>query len=248
MDILYIIGGSTVCSRFDLRCSLRSVAEHARGIDRVFVAGECPDWLSDEVVKVPFDQPCGNPCNIREKHINMMATLLYVVENTDVSEDFVVSSADHFLTKTIHFPAYPYYMKLTDEGTSLPKSGKTAYNRALAETRTFLEEHGLPARYMTLHRDMRMTKSAVLACKPLFDEVFTKGTSVEPFAVVGNYMIANCGIKPRAVHDYKIFRGSEWWKSSPDVTDTFSTTTLTALGGLLPLVAGKYPTPSKYEN
>ena len=56
MDILYIVkGGATGGTDDELRCSLRSLARYGRGVGRVFVAGGPPAWLSDAVVRVPFE-------------------------------------------------------------------------------------------------------------------------------------------------------------------------------------------------
>ncbi|MBR0299772.1 MAG: hypothetical protein IJQ93_05590, partial [Bacteroidales bacterium] len=56
MDILYIVGaGCSRCNDFELRMSLRSIAMYGKNVGRVFVCGHCPDWLSDEVVKLPLD-------------------------------------------------------------------------------------------------------------------------------------------------------------------------------------------------
>ena len=82
MDILYIIGkNKSLCSNFELKCSLRSIAKYGKNIDRVFVAGYCPEWLSDEVIKIPYEQPYADDnITTHEKHCNIAATILYAIE------------------------------------------------------------------------------------------------------------------------------------------------------------------------
>lgn len=44
MDILYIVGkGRSLCDNKELRYSLRSLAKYGKNIDRIFVAGYCPE-------------------------------------------------------------------------------------------------------------------------------------------------------------------------------------------------------------
>ena len=90
MDILYIVGENTShCNNFELRCSLRSIAQNGVNVGRVFVAGCCPEWLSSEVVRVPFVQPYPGTTDNTEKAINIIATILHTVDNTDIDSEFL---------------------------------------------------------------------------------------------------------------------------------------------------------------
>ena len=53
-DIVYILGdGAAAIDDRPLRWSLRSLEKFATNVGRVVVCGRIPEWLSDEVVKVP---------------------------------------------------------------------------------------------------------------------------------------------------------------------------------------------------
>ena len=57
MDILYVIGKGSEWNNNELRFSLRSIAKYGKNIDRVFIVGYKPDFVSDEVTFIPCDDP-----------------------------------------------------------------------------------------------------------------------------------------------------------------------------------------------
>lgn len=74
VDIVYAVGkGSKDIDDKPLRWSLRSVEKFAKNVGRVIVAGYPPDWLSDEAIKVPFEQT-------HRKHVNMLLTIAEAVK------------------------------------------------------------------------------------------------------------------------------------------------------------------------
>ena len=69
VDIVYVVGkGAKDNDDRPLRWSLRSVQMFAKNVGKVIVAGYPPDWLSDEAIKVPFEQT-------HRKHVNMLLTI-----------------------------------------------------------------------------------------------------------------------------------------------------------------------------
>ena len=250
MDILYIIGeGISENDYFDLRCSLRSLEKYGKNFDRVFIAGYCPDWLSTEVVKVPFTQPYPGTIDIVEKHLNIQETIRYVVANTDISSEFVVSMSDHFLTRTVDFAQYPFYCRLTSTGTLIPNKENSNYSKFLKDTRDYLKSKNLSILFTTIHRDMKVTKNSVTACSSMFDEILENKIPVEPFLLLGNWEYSNGVSKDdiRFIEDYKIRQGSNWWMSSPEIIDQFSVGPFKHGIGFYTLLGLKYKVKSKYE-
>ena len=144
------------------------------------------------------------------------------------------------------FKEWPYCAKVTKSGLDLPTKGSSDYDRSLLSTRQFLEERSLPVRYTTYHRFMKMNKHTVESCGELFDEVLSEKIDVEPFCLVGNKMLHDVEVPLTPIVDYKIWKGDEWWKSSPEVTDCFSIRTF-GYGPLQILLESKYPRRCKYE-
>ena len=82
-----------------------------------------------------------------------------------------------------------------------------------------------------------------------FDEIAKNRIAVEPFLLLGNWEHTFGKSKDDIFyyHDYKVFKGCEWWKSSPSVTDTFSTIPFLYGYGLFNLLSGLYKNKCKYE-
>lgn len=139
MDILYILGTGSRHDNIEVRMSLRSIAKYGRNVGRVIVAGDPPEWMSDEVVKVPI------PVKYSRKHHEMMHRIQYCVMNNIVDGEFLVSSDDHFYVKETDFDNYPYYYKsLALRNTAIQGERCYGYHMSLKQTRELLERHHLP--------------------------------------------------------------------------------------------------------
>jgi hypothetical protein len=182
MDILYLVGKGSKCDDWELRFSLRSIEKYGKNIDRIFVVGHCPRWLSDDVIKVeiPIRESTGN----NDKNKNIYKDLLYAVENTDIgvnhNGEFLISMDDHFYCKDTDFNNYPFYCKdyvnrkcrhmlpLEYEDGFNAKS----YQKLLVSTANFLYNRGYSLINFTLHRNMHMNRYFLEEMKPLNDEIF----------------------------------------------------------------------------
>ena len=97
MDVLYVVGKGSTHDNAELRWSLRSLEAFGRNLGRVVVAGYPPEWLSDEVVKVPVpDVPVA-----AYKHVNIMNCILECCRTKAVTGEFLYSSDDHFLCREV---------------------------------------------------------------------------------------------------------------------------------------------------
>ena len=254
MDILYIIGnGNSKCDNKELRYSLRSIQKYGKGVGRVFVAGFCPDWLSDEVVKVPFTQPYNTLAEefssrpgLTLKFANVLATILYVVDNTDISEDFLISMDDHFYTRPVDFANYPFYAK-EGKDKELPEIGKSPYGKVMAETRNFLEKEGLPILYLTIHRNMHCSKKIVKECRKTLDKCVKEVLPVEPLCYMLNYWYKKYGFDITYAKDVKVRNETDWLLTMPSYTEVFSTADFKPMSRLDVLIGELYSEKSKYE-
>ena len=253
-DIVYIIGkGISKCDYFDLRCSLRSLQQYGKNYGKVIVAGYCPEWLSENVIKVPFTQPYENTSNMAEKHINIQETLRYVVEHIELTDEFVVSMSDHFLTRPVDFSTYPFCCRLGSHGTVIPEEDDAEcskeYNRFMRGTKKYLESTGLGILYTVAHRDMLVSVKSIKECAAYFDDIRKNKKMCEPFCLLGNWEYKNGSSKNNIKYyiDYKVRKGSEWWKTSRELTDMFSTAPFSYGVGLYTLLKEKYSEKSIYE-
>lgn len=257
MDILYIIGENcSKCNYNELRYSLRSIEKYGKNIGRVFVAGYCPDFLSDEVIKIPVEQPYKynpneNDLILTEKHCNMLYTILYVIDNSDISEEFLVSMDDHIYIRDVDFDNYPFYVKKYGVKNELPKEKKnqSAYKNFLAKTREICKEQGLSLAYSCLHRNMHYSKSIIVECREFLNKVISEKISLEHNAYLINYRFTKKGnFKFTPVNDVKIVGGGDWWRVNPEKTECFSTYDFEPGIGLDCLISGIFNEKSKYEN
>ena len=248
MDILYIVGKDSQVYDFELRCSLRSIYRHGRNVGRVYVVGNCPEWLSDKVVKLPVEDINEDTIGPVKKAQNIASKLLYAIDNSDIGEEFLVSMDDHFYTSQTDFDEYPFYIKKAHSLNGiLPSNRSTEYSSFLADCKENLEKLGLPTFYFTLHRNMRMIKSSVIDCRATIEDFIRNDTPFEVFALIGNYQFKEGLCSPVIVEDNRINNGESWWRTSPSYDNVFSTGPFTEMSGLYQLLRGLYPNKSVYE-
>ena len=257
MDVLYILGeGYSECDHLEMKCSLRSIEKYGKNVGKVYVVGYCPNWLSDEVVKIPFIQPYpNNRCDTLDgmirKHINLLSSLLYAVDNSDIGSEFLVSSDDHILLKTVDFDDFPYYCKLIEYyKDELPKSFINVYTDFLMNCREELEKQDLSVYYLTLHKNMHMSRKVIDECREYFDKVVNKKLPCEPFTYLLNYQYTKYhNFEKTDVKDYKIRNKIEFYEQvvNGEYNMSMSTYDFNKESNLYELLNELFPSKCKYE-
>lgn len=245
MDILYVyrhdgVGGHS------LRHSFRSIAEHGKNVGKVFVVGDKPDFLSSEVTYIPF----ADVYSRKEREKNIALAIKTAIDGSDISEEFLYSSDDHFYCKDVDFDNYPYYCKLMPFGEFLPERLETpflspGYSRMLMLTRAILEERRLPYLNFTLHRNMHINKTAYNECWDVISKCFETSCGIEPLAYVINYMYAHEMCKPTITKDVKLTNDKH--ELSSDKIDCFSATDYTLDSELCKFIENMFNDKCKYE-
>ena len=213
---------------------------NGENIRNVYISGYCPEWLSDEVVKVPVENVIKNPQNIFEKHINILNCVLYTIDNTDIEDEFLVSMDDHYYVRTTDFDNYPYYAKKV----GLFSKHKN-YDALLKKTESFLNDKNLSKINFTLHRNMHCKKDIIRRCCDEYPELKTIG--IEPWLVFLNYQYTKEGFEFEYTDDVKIYNGGQWWKASPYNTHVMSTNDFDLESGLHVMLKNTFNKKSKYE-
>lgn len=249
IDILYVVGEGSSCSNLELKYSLRSIDMFGKNIKNVYVVGNCPDWLSDSVIKIPCEDFNKNTQEMYLKAQNIAKKVLYAIDNSDIGEEFLVSMDDHFYTKEVDFANYPYFVNRVPNKGFLPtcKTGLNKYLSFLVDCNEYLKENNLSTFYFTLHRNMHVSRTAVNECREMLETCFKNNIPFEFFVLINNYRFSNGEISPVFINDIKISSGSEWWKTSPEISNVFSTFNFWAGSGLNTLMSGNYSKKSKYE-
>ena len=210
MTIVYVYArGKSAANGVELRYSLRSIEQFGRAVDRVIVVGYCPEWLSNEVVKLPYfdGMPCCKGISMGDKMRNIMANVVHAVDTLRLSE-CLVSMDDHFYIKEADFSNYPHFVRdRTDRkwGYLLPKDERdNTYNAVLSNTRDLLEASGLPYLNFAIHRNMHVYGSIINEFRSNINEMLTrKKAIVECFAWWNNIALGRGEIEPTIVEDFK---------------------------------------------
>lgn len=96
-DIVYILGTGSIFNNEELRYSLRSVQMFIKGVRNVFVVGEDPGFLSDNVIYIPAKDIY--PCDLKNKDRNLWHKLEIACRHPLISEDFLFSADDNLVLK-----------------------------------------------------------------------------------------------------------------------------------------------------
>ena len=214
MDILYLVGEGSKCDDYELRFSLRSIEKYGVNVGRIFVCGYCPNWLSDEVIKIPTNAITVIDNN--DKNKNIYRDLLYAVKNSDIgindNGEFLISMDDHFYCSETDFNNYPFYAKEYTKrkcGYMLPLVFEhgfrcESYQKLLVSTANFLNDRGYSYINFTLHRNMHMNRYILEEMKELNDEIFSNNEIfIEGAATALNYRYTKYPFKYEVVKDIK---------------------------------------------
>ena len=248
MDILYVVGkGFSKCKNNELRYSLRSIEKYGKNIDKVYVSGYCPEFLSENVIKINYEQPyvSGKILPIIAKHANILATLLYAIDNSDISDEFLISMDDHIYISPVDFGNYPFYMKQT---VVLPQVGLTTYNKFLSHTRQFLISQGLSYYNFCPHRNMHVSKSVIKEIRDTLNTIVNKPIPLESLAYIQNYRYTVYhDFKPVIIKDVKIKTDDELYKANTKITDVISTSDFTESSKINKFLDNLFKDKCKYE-
>ena len=198
MDILYLVGPNSINGYQDLRYSLRSIAQHGKNVDRVFVCGHCPKFLSDDVIKVEYI-----PYQALPKTKRIFSQVMHAVTNTDIginnNGEFLISMDDHFYVRDVDFNEYPIYAKdymnrshryLLPNFLDYTKSSPE-YQQILINTYYFCLNNGLHVIDFVPHRNMHMNRNILFEMQErgLLDEYFNNPKEIEGLVVTQNYRL-----------------------------------------------------------
>lgn len=258
MDILYLVGDKSLCSFLDLRFSLRSIEKYGKNVDRVFMCGHIPDFISDEIIKIPTIL---NPAHcMYDKNYNMTCDLIYAIDNSDIGinhdGEFIISMDDHFIFGDVDFDNYPYYIKDYNSRKCrhmLPKKiedsvNSQQYQMLLIKTQKYCELNNLPWYNFTLHRNMHISRKTVELLRKNFDDILNYSIPVEPFALINNATYKyNQNIKTEIVKDNKHVNAKLLKTQIEDGIIFYSSNDVLPTSDLFTVLKEQFPNKSKYE-
>jgi len=202
MDLMYILGKGSKHDNIELRWSLRSISMHCKDIDRVFVVGEDPGFLSDQVVYVKCDDVHDH------RHKNMLYKIQYCVEHTDIGikdDLFAVSSDDIFVLKDFRLETLPFYHrkdKIRDNKQFI--KNPQSYQMAMYMTNLFLRWHKLDTVNYAVHAINLYSRCVVLNNKELICKSYQSNLGCEPSCLLENLYVRDHKVNDLIFNDRKL--------------------------------------------
>lgn len=251
MDVVYSVGPEDGTGYFNLKMSLRSVARYAKHVGKVIIAGYRPNWLSDAAV---FYQSPGD--RRIPKQLNILNTILSVIDAGLVEGEFLYSSDDHFLTRKVDFDAYPYYFKKDKLPTfedAVQKFGILkwkGYQRSLTDTRSLLERNGYGVTMFCGHVNTHMDTRDADEVRRLLSQKPVGRDGYEPTCLFMNIRQHRDPVVPTFRADIKIesFDGRDEFLGRALSDEVFSVSDeLDGNQGFVEEMNALYPTKSRYE-
>ena len=241
-DLLYVLGTGSKHDNIELRYSLRSIEKYCTNYGRIFLIGEDPGFLSDKVIYIPHeDFKCGY------KHHNILTKIQIAAFTTDISDNFVWQSDDHFYIKPYDFATIPVYHKgyLKEEYQE-----HDMYKASLIMTKHILESYDYPIYNCSQHCGTLLNKETIFKInKTLIKDSYQTFESVEPTSIISNVMIKDLGMTPERRKDIKIFNFDDRSQFEDITKDNFCFSIYDEAFdcGIEDILEELYPNKSKYE-
>ena len=187
IPVMFIVGKGSKHDNVELRCALRSLAKFGRGISRVIVAGNPPDWLAPDVERIEIE-----PVPLAGRNRQITWNVIDGVRRAKIRGDFILAMDDVILLRETDFPTLPNWCSAYSLPFVPPTNG--SWGQAMTDTGRWLQAHGYTALNFMIHAHVRMNAETILKH---FDELkstaFTDETvrGLEVLSLVGNMSISD---------------------------------------------------------
>lgn len=139
----------------DLRYALRLIERNVRDYRDIWIIGEKPDWIQN-VVHLHFPMPSGPEW----KEKNIWDKVMYGCGKDGLSENFLFTNDDIFITKPIEADNYPFYYKGSCYESMKINKGK--YRATMNHTKNLLERRGFKDMNADIHTPIIYNKTEFL--------------------------------------------------------------------------------------
>lgn len=234
MDVVYL-NTKTIWKNNEIKYSLRSLEKMVSNYNNVYVIGYKPEFLSDNVIHVPY------PDKFTNKATNIMMKVLTASEIPEMSDNFMLLNDDYFFLSEIDGPTYPYYWKCDLAHTI--EIQRNEYQQHVIPTYKVLLDKKLPTKNFDLHKP-------IIYNKHLFQEVINQYNWDIPWGYILRSIYCNTlGIEGVHKLDNKINHSHipDSWARITKGLDCFSVGDQSEDQYLLSFLNKLFPEPSRYE-
>jgi len=141
----------------ELRYSLRSLAKNLVNVPfRVWIVGDKPDWVSDQVNFIPV------PYSGKTRCIDILHKHQAVIEHPDIGEEYIWMNDDIYLVNPVQYADLCLNVAINNLSQSKGKfNPQTVWGRDVLHTLDVLKKHKLPTWNYAAHIPHRHEKSKV---------------------------------------------------------------------------------------
>lgn len=214
-DIVIPLGRGSTCANEELRYSLRSIEKYALGVGKVYIIGEKPHFISDEVIHIPHKDRFQKEANIKEK-------ILKACSIPELSEMFCFTNDDIYWLRSTDVETIPFFRK---GGTDLAQNRaafKSTYGVSIANTVWSLSENNLPLHHFDIHVPILYNKNVFPVIMSRYDwrvnngyvikSLYCNTLKIQGAALKDNKINTNAG----SLAIKNAFRSRNVWVSSSD--------------------------------
>ena len=233
-DIVYILGSGSKWENNELRYSLRSLQQFGRAYGKVYIVGEKPSFISDEVIHIKCADPFTN------KQRNICHKISTASRYYGISDNFILMNDDIFLLHSYIFEEI-YYWSCTLRQLFTNAKGNN-YSKHIRATIKLYPE--LNERCFDMHYPFVINKKGYLAANKGINWEVDKGYLTK--TVYMKYMIANNLIEESKIvkqSDCLIYRSNQLFPN-PDV---ISVSTKGLTDKVKQFLITSFPNKSRFE-
>ena len=192
IDVLYIIGNGSLYGNVELQYSLRSLDKFGKNVGRVFITGECPDFIDRE--KVTFLPELDIGC----RAINHWWKVDQTFRKTDIGDRALLMYDDIFFCKNVNLAKYPWRWRDILPLTVRPDG---QYRRTLYNAGVWLQKRMLPCLNYCLHQPCIYEKEKFLSLSDDFEELKLSDVAMSVRCIYANKFVTE---KTEHMDDLKI--------------------------------------------
>lgn len=233
-DILYIKGQTSINGDEELRYSLRSLERYGCYYKRIFITGECPDFIDQRKVIYTKEQDIGCPM------INHWWKVHQTIKKTDISPNFVLMYDDIFFMGVQDMTKIPYYFK---GFLGNARNGGTLYQESLRNAEQWLLNKGRSTFDFELHKPIIYNRKNFLKLEKIFGPMKDENPAMAVRSIYGNLFVKY----PTYQEDIKIREADVRVENLSALHSCFSVSDKAFTCHVLPWCKEHFQTKGRYE-
>ena len=162
IDVVYVLGKGSNWRNNEIRFSLRALESNLKGIRKVWIVGEKPDFVKNVTHIQHPDELGGNNADG-----NIIRKVLRVCQEPTLTENFLFINDDHLIMKPVVAAEIPPYRKMDMAPLQDEYFQDNSWRGRLWRTKNILLKKGYPAFHFDCH-------VPIVFNKKLFPEVMSK--------------------------------------------------------------------------